>query len=62
MMIDCTPKTFNNLTNHEKDGFLDYKLMIYVCKGNDKEKLDWFKHYLRRMENRFGFHQKVTHS
>ena len=43
MMIDGTPKTFNNLTSHEKNAFLDYKLMIYVCKGNDKEKLDWFK-------------------
>ena len=22
---------------------LDYKLMIYICKGTDTEKLDWFK-------------------
>ncbi len=40
---DGTPKTFNNLTNKEKETFLNYKLMIYVCKGDDKEKLDWFK-------------------
>lgn len=36
-------RTFHNLTKAEKDNILGYKLMIYVCKGNDKEKLDWFK-------------------
>ncbi len=25
------------------DKVLDYKLMIYICKGTDVEKLDWFK-------------------
>lgn len=35
-------RAFHNLTQTEKDQILDYKLMIYVCKGNDKEKLDWF--------------------
>ena len=34
---------FNNLTNVEQNQILDYKLMIYFCEGNDKEKLDWFK-------------------
>lgn len=34
---------FHNLTETEKNQILDYKLMIYICKGNDKEKLDWFK-------------------
>lgn len=34
---------FHNLTEDEKKQFLDYKLMIYICEGNDKEKLDWFK-------------------
>jgi Protein of unknown function DUF262/HNH endonuclease len=33
----------HNLTNVEKDQILDYKLMVYFCDGNDKEKLDWFK-------------------
>ena len=33
----------HNLTDVEKDQILDYKLMIYFCEGNDKEKLDWFK-------------------
>lgn len=34
---------FHNLTEDEKGKILDYKLMIYFCEGNDKEKLDWFK-------------------
>lgn len=34
---------FHNLTDVEKDEILDYKLMVYFCEGNDKEKLDWFK-------------------
>ena len=34
---------YNNLTQTEKDSILDYKLMIYICEGTDKEKLDWFK-------------------
>lgn len=36
-------RAFHNLTKTEQDQILDYKLMIYICKGNDKEKLDWFK-------------------
>lgn len=34
---------FYNLTETEKNQILEYSLMIYICKGNDKEKLDWFK-------------------
>ena len=34
---------FHNLTPEEQQQILDYKLMIYFCEGNDKEKLDWFK-------------------
>ncbi len=34
---------FHNLTEIEKEKILSYKLMIYVCSGNDKEKLDWFQ-------------------
>ena len=33
----------HNLTDVEQNQILDYKLMIYFCEGNDKEKLDWFK-------------------
>ena len=36
-------RAFHNLTQPEKDQILDYSLMIYICNGNDKEKLDWFK-------------------
>lgn len=35
--------TYNNLTDTEREKILDYKLMIYICEGTDKEKLDWFK-------------------
>ncbi|MBW7954674.1 DUF262 domain-containing protein [Candidatus Gracilibacteria bacterium] len=34
---------FHNLTDTEKNQILDYKLMVYFCKGTDKEKLDWFQ-------------------
>ena len=33
----------HNLTDVEKNQILDYKLMVYFCEGDDKEKLDWFK-------------------
>lgn len=36
-------RAFHNLTGVEQQQILDYKLMIYFCEGNDKEKLDWFK-------------------
>ena len=36
-------RCFHNLTETEKNLILDYPLMIYICNGNDKEKLDWFK-------------------
>lgn len=36
-------RAFHNLTNTEREQILDYPLMIYVCRGNDREKLDWFK-------------------
>lgn len=36
-------RAFHNLTNTEKEKILNYRLMIYFCEGNDKEKLDWFK-------------------
>ena len=36
-------KFFHNLTETEKNEILNYKMMIYFCEGNDKEKLAWFK-------------------
>lgn len=43
MEINGHLKNFNNLTQDEKDKFLDYKLLVYRCKGTDSEKLDWFR-------------------
>lgn len=34
---------FHNLTDVEREQILDYRLMIYVCEGDDREKLDWFR-------------------
>ena len=36
-------RAFYNLTETEKNQILDYKLMVFYCEGNDKEKLDWFE-------------------
>jgi len=36
-------RCFHNLTDKEQEQILDYKLMIYFCEGDDKEKLDWFE-------------------
>jgi len=36
-------KYFHNLQKDEKEKILDYKLMIYLCKGSDSEKLEWFR-------------------
>lgn len=34
---------FHNLPTDVKDKILDYKLMVYVCEGNQTDKLDWFR-------------------
>ena len=36
-------KAFHNLTETEREHILNYKLLVYFCKGNDKEIQDWFK-------------------
>jgi len=36
-------RSFANLTEREQNQILDYKLVIYICEGDDKEKLDWFQ-------------------
>ncbi|MCD7856835.1 MAG: DUF262 domain-containing protein [Clostridiales bacterium] len=43
VIIDGMPRKFGNLTDAERNQILDYPLMIYICEGTDKEKLDWFK-------------------
>lgn len=34
---------FHNLEDEEKEQILNYKLMVYFCEGENREKLDWFK-------------------
>lgn len=34
---------FHNLTDTEREEILDYRLMVYFCEGDDREKLDWFR-------------------
>ncbi len=36
------PMAMHNLTQPQKDLILNYELMVYVCEGNDQDKLDWF--------------------
>ncbi|MCM1290267.1 MAG: DUF262 domain-containing protein [Corallococcus sp.] len=42
-VTDNMPKQFGNLTETEREKIYNYKLFIYICNGNDKERLDWFK-------------------
>lgn len=41
--IDGHPMAMHNLTEPHRDQILDYELMVYLCEGNDQDKLDWFK-------------------
>ena len=34
---------FHNLTLEEQSCVLDYELMVYVCTGTHRDKLDWFR-------------------
>ena len=43
VMIDGNPKIFHGLPIDVQNRILDYKLMIYICEGDESEKLDWFK-------------------
>jgi len=36
-------KYFHNLQKDEQEQILNYKLMVYLCSGDDSEKLEWFK-------------------
>ncbi len=36
-------KYAHNLTNDEREKIENYELLIYICEGTDKEKLDWFE-------------------
>jgi len=42
--LDGTLKSFFNLASDEKQRFLDYELMVYVCsEGTASERIAWFK-------------------
>lgn len=41
--IDGIERGFQNLSEERKNKILDYKLMIYFCKGTSDDKRDWFK-------------------
>lgn len=41
--INGNDKFFHNLTQNEQDQILNYELTVYVCDGNEEEKLEWFK-------------------
>ena len=36
-------RAFHNLTKTEQQQILAYKVLVYFCEGNDREKLDWFR-------------------
>ena len=38
-----TLRTFDSMPTDDKERILDYKCMIYICKGTQSEKLDWFR-------------------
>lgn len=40
---DDKSQYFHNLAEDLKEKILNYKLDIYVCQGNESEKLEWFK-------------------
>ncbi len=42
--VDGTLKGYENLTNDQREKFLNYNLQIYICEnGTDQEQLDWFR-------------------
>ncbi len=41
--VDGHPMAIHNLSQTQRDQILDYELMVYVCEGNDQDKLDWFR-------------------
>lgn len=43
VLVEGMPRKFGNLTAAEQNQILDYPLMVYICEGSDREKLDWFK-------------------
>lgn len=36
-------KYFHTLTDAEQNAILNYEIMVYICEGSDKERLEWFE-------------------
>lgn len=36
-------KYFHSLTDSEQEQILNYEIMVYICEGSDKERLEWFE-------------------
>ena len=34
---------YETMPSDEREGFLNYKLQVYICEGEDSEKLEWFR-------------------
>lgn len=43
MEFDGNLLGFENMTASQKNRILDYKLQVYICEGDDDEKLKWFQ-------------------
>lgn len=41
--LSVDEKYFNNLTVEERAKIENYEIMVYICEGTEREKLDWFK-------------------
>lgn len=42
-MGDGITKYYHNLTDSEQEKILNYELTIYICEGNEDERLNWFR-------------------
>lgn len=43
VLINGHQLAFHNLQPDQQNQIYDYELMVYLCKGTDSEKLEWFK-------------------
>lgn len=43
IQVDGDTLAFHNLRDDQRKRMLDYKLMVYFCRGTDTEKLKWFQ-------------------
>lgn len=41
--IPGVQQCFHNLPDSMQEKILDYELMVYICEGNETERLEWFK-------------------